>query len=252
MLKHVGLHNAQKVTIVLHQMPAEDHMCLIMYDDKLPPRYFQAVKSVLNTPAGQEVKDFATALEGAKLDDDRNLARVLYTEGHLKKVPCNQVFATPFGYDSANKIKLNELNAYTSKIAEGGEALQKLAEFDANKGMHKKARKENLGEGTAVAVAPTPTPVRPTSHVSQEEAHVSQSAQFEQVQHQNYAPVSVDPKTAGAELRMHGENLRNAALQMLQQAKLLTEKAEKIFPTEPKRGRGRPKGTGTKAVAKTK
>lgn len=240
MFKHIGLHNAQKVTIVLHQMPSEEHMCLVMYDQKLPPRYFDAVKKVLATPEAQSAKDFATALEGASLEDNRNLARVLFTEGHLKKVPCNQVFATPFGYESSNKIKLNELNAYTSKIAEGGEALQKLAEFDANKGYKGKNRKENLGEGTALPIPSTPTPSLPVRAV--ENTTIAQPEPIHQL--------AIDPQVASDELRSQGEVLRTAAVQLLQQAKILAEKAETIFPTAPKRGRGRPKGSGIKAIAK--
>jgi len=246
MLKHVGLHNAQKITIVLHQMPTEDHMCLIMYDQKLPPRYYDAVKRVLNTPEGQAAKDFASALENAKLDDDRNLAKVLYTEGHLKKVPCNQVFATPYGYESANKIKLNELNQYTSKISEGGEALQKLAEFDANKGYKGKNRKENLGEGTAVSIAPSPTPAQTSALARPQIPHFNNVEEMRQETHR----FAVDPQIASAELRNQGDILRTAAVQLLQQAKILAEKAERLFPTAPKRGRGRPKGSGIKAIAK--
>lgn len=240
MLKHVGLYNAQKVTIVLYQMPNEEHMCLLLIDDKLPPRYFQAVKSVLNTPAGQESKDFATALEGAELDDHRNLARVLYTEGHLKKVPANQVFATPFGYESANKIKLNDLNEYMKKIAEGGDALKKLQDFDANKGYKGKQRKENLGEGTAVPVPSTPTPSLPVAAKPAVTAEILPS----QIP-VPYVEPNVDPKSASVELRTQGETLRAAAVQLLQQAKILAEKAENIFPTQPKKGRGRPLGSKT-------
>jgi hypothetical protein len=247
MFKHVGLHNAQKVTIVLHQMPTEDHMCLVMYDQKLPPRYYDAVKKVLATQEAQETKDFATALESARLDDDRNLAKVLYTEGHLKKVPCNQVFATPFGYESSNKIKLNELNQYTSKIEEGGDALRKLEEFDANKGYKGKHRKENLGEGTPVSIAPTPTPVQTSAPVRQPAPTEQQSYWDAKASH---API--DPASASAELRNQGDILRTAAVQLLQQAKILAEKAETLFPTAPKRRRGRPKGSGINAIAKAR
>ena len=231
MMKHVGLHNAQKVTIVLHQMPAEEHMCLVMYDDKLPPRYFQAVKACVNSESGQASKDFATALEGVLLEDGRNLARVLFTEGHLKKVPANQVFATPYGYESANKIKLNELNEYMNKIDQGGEALQKLKEFDEHKGMQRKKRAGQIelneyGMPAETLALPALPPAPPR-----------------EVAPQAAAVLAIDAKEAGDALRSQVEILRASAVQLLNQAKLLGEKAEQIFPTLEKRKPGRPKGT---------
>jgi len=240
MLKHVGLHNAQKIVIVLNQMPNEEHMCLVTYQEKLPPRYYNAVMSTLNSPEGQAAKDFATALEGAKLEDDRNLAKVLYTEGHLKKVPANQVFATPYGYQSSNKIKLNELNEYMKKIEQGGDALKKLEEFDENKGYHGKKKKDDLTETAGIPIAPTPTPVNPVV--------------AKPVPEQVSVPASVltDPKSASNELRTQGDNLRAVALQLLKQSKILTEKAETMFPTQPKRKKGRPVGSVTVVKSKTK
>jgi hypothetical protein len=218
-------------------MPNEEHMCLVTYQEKLPPRYYNAVMSTLNSPEGQAAKDFATALEGAKLEDDRNLAKVLYTEGHLKKVPANQVFATPYGYQSSNKIKLNELNDYMKKIEQGGDALKKLEDFDENKGYHGKKKTETA----EIPIAPTPTPVNPVLK-SVPESILAPS------------PISTDSKSASNELRTQGDNLRAVALQLLKQSKILTEKAETLFPTQPKRKRGRPVGTltGTKTVVKSK
>lgn len=230
MMKHVGLHNAQKITIVLHQMPGEEHMCLLVYNDKLPPRYYQSVMACLNSESGQSAKDFATALEGVQLEDGRNLARILFTEGHLKKVPANQVFATPYGPASANKIKLNELNEYMNKIDQGGEALEKLKEFDEHKGMQRKKRPGQIELNefgmpaklvALPALPPAPVDVAP----------------------QASAVLGIDAREASDALRSQVELLRSSAVQLLNQAKLLGDKAEQIFPTLEKRKPGRPKGT---------
>ena len=151
--KHTGLHNAQPIFVVLHQMPdpAEGHMALILFRDKLPSAYSEAVVKCLNTPEAQAAKNFADALEKTSLPDGRNLAKVLYTEGHLKKVPTNQVFVTP---DSRNKIKLNDLNEYLTRIEEGGEALKKLEAMDKGRGMsrYKKDAKNKEARETVVTV----------------------------------------------------------------------------------------------------
>jgi len=148
MTKHIGLHNAKKIIIVLHKMPAEEHMCLVLINDKIPPRYYDAVIKALETPEAQNesTKDFAEILEKTLLDDGRNLGQLLYSESHFKKVPTNQVFATPYGYTSSNKIKLNDLNEHLSKIAEGGEALAKLEALDKGRGMNRKKRNGSLTE----------------------------------------------------------------------------------------------------------
>jgi hypothetical protein len=236
MLKHVGLHNAQKVTIVLRQMPSEEHMCLVLYDDKTPPRYFQAIKACLNSPEGQESKDFATALDAVSLDDGRQLARILYTEGHLKKVPTNQVFATPYGYESANKIKLNDLNEYLNKIDQGGEALEKMKQFDENKGMNKKTKSAQKLQEQSESF-PTPQQVKDIVGAESLATAISEVKEGKLI---------LDPKSASVDLRTQGENLRSVAAQLLQQAKLLADKAEQLYPTAGKRKVGRPIGSGLK------
>ena len=246
MMKHVGLYNAQKITVVLHKMPAEDHMCLCLIDDKLPPRYFQAVKNALVTPAAQEAKDFATALDGVLLEDGRGLAYILHTEGHLKKVPTNQVFMTPFGYDANNKkIRLSELNDMLGNIEQGGDALQKLKDFDEGKGLNKKTKSAtnsdapiNLKEQTELL--PTPQQVRDIVDGNNLVSAISNAKDGKLI---------LDSKQASVELYAQGENLRTVAAQLLQQAKLLTIKAEQLYPNTQKRGRGRPKGTGLKSKA---
>ena len=242
-VKHVGLHNAQKVTIILHQMnPPDEHMCLLVYDEKLPSKYFDLVHKAVLSKEAQEAKNFADILENVNLDDNRNLARVLFQEGHFKKVPANLVFATPFGYNSSNKIKLNELNEYTNTIEKGGEALKKMQELDEGRGLH---RKRKLGEAKALPIPSSPTPSLPLARTEAPASTLVTSVQWSPT-------LLTDPKNASEELRSQGDVLRSAASQLLEQAKILADKAEKIFPTQGKRGRGRPKGTGLKVISKTK
>lgn len=213
-MKHVGLFNAQHVTIILHKMPNEDHMCLVVFDDKCPPRYFDKLKEVVKTQEAQDAKNLADILENVTLSDGRNLARLLYTEGHLKKVPCNQVFATPYGYTSQNKIKLSELNDYIDKIEEGGEALKKLDEFEKTKGMNIKKRFDRKlpGEGAfAPAIPHTSSPTLPA-----------------------VVPESKDVMIA------ESEKLKFMAAKLLEESDLLMKKAEsevKISPVKKTRGR---------------
>lgn len=141
--KHVGLDNAKNIIIMTHQIPGEEHMCLVVYPDKMPPLYLQHLTRVLNSAAGQAAKNLMDEAFKMVLPDGRNLLTTLHTEGHLKKRPTKQVFVQP---DSRNKIYLSELNDMLSKIEEGGAAAQKLEQFDAGRGINKKAEQKKPNE----------------------------------------------------------------------------------------------------------
>lgn len=146
-LKHVGLNNAQKVIIIYNKVPSEEHMALVLYEDKLPALYADAVHKALVSKEGQSSINLSDALCKVTLPDDRNLLTVLHKEGHIKKVQTNQTFITP---NSVNKIRLSELNDTMDKIASGGEAAKKLAEFDAARGMNEKKRRNKIHGQLAV------------------------------------------------------------------------------------------------------
>ncbi len=204
MIKHVGLHNAQKIIIVLRKLPSETHMCLILVNDKLPARYFTEVMKVLQSEEGQKADDFSTALDSVTFDDGQQLSRILYTGGHLKKVPTNQVFVTP---DKINKVKLNELNEYLDQIAAGGEGLKKLQELDEASGM-RKTRPNSLAAG------------------------VQKSAEaLEDFAEQHPFPTNRSEPTDinfAKTLSDKGLELRNTAEQLLKQANALEEQAKTI------------------------
>ena len=95
MIKHVGRHGDKKIVILYRTVHGEDHMCLVAYSDLLPRTYHDAVMKTLETPAGQQAKEFADALFRNLLPDGRNMLHTLHREGLIKKVPTNQVIVTP-------------------------------------------------------------------------------------------------------------------------------------------------------------
>jgi len=171
--KHVGLSNAQKIVVVLHELEDEPHMSLVLYTDKMPSIYVQEVFKTLNSIEGQEAKNLADVLDGVLLPDGRRLAMVLHTEGHFKKIPNDNIFMTP---DSVNKIRLSELNGYLKRIDEGGEAFKKLKEIDDNRGM--KNLKKKLAKGQAIPepqTAITEIPVYEKASVVTQDSLIAQS-----------------------------------------------------------------------------
>lgn len=138
MIKHVGLHNAKKIVIIRHTVPDEDHMCLVVYTEKLPPMYHDEVIKVLESAPGQQAKDLDSVLHRNSFPDGRNILETLHKEGHLKKVQNNQVFVT---VNPQSKIYLSELNDLMNKLAQGGEAANKLQRLEEEKGMRSAQRR---------------------------------------------------------------------------------------------------------------
>lgn len=139
MYKHVGKHNEKKVVILFREVPGEDHMCLVVYSDLLPRIYHDAVMQVLESDVGQQAKEFADALHRSMMPDGVNALEALHRNGLIKKVPTNQVLVTP---TTTSSVRLDELNGILNEMAKGEDAVKRLAELDASKGMTGKKREQ--------------------------------------------------------------------------------------------------------------
>jgi hypothetical protein len=131
MIKHVGKHNQRKIAIVYRKVPDEGHMALVMYTDNLPMMVHDEAMKVLESDVGQQAKELADALFRHIMPDGTNCLQHIHKAGYLKKVPCNQVVVTP---TAKSTVRLDELNDILDKLEAGGEAAQKLADIDANRG----------------------------------------------------------------------------------------------------------------------
>lgn len=153
MIKHVGKHNNRKVVILYRTVPNEDHMCLVTYSDSMPVMIHERVMETLESPVGQQAKEFADALFRQTLGDGRNALSTLHAEGLIKKVPTNQVVVTP---TSNATVRLDELNDILKKMEGGEEATKKMAELDSNAGIKgTKKQAKDVGEPSMVNTAST-------------------------------------------------------------------------------------------------
>lgn len=132
MIKHVGKHNQRRVAIVYRKVPDEGHMALVMYTDNLPMMVHDECMKVLESDVGQNAKELADALFRHIMPDGTNTLAHVHKAGYLKKVPCNQVIVTPTAKASC---RLDELNDIMDKLEAGGEAAEKLADMDRNRGI---------------------------------------------------------------------------------------------------------------------
>lgn len=128
MLKHVVKHNNRKAALLYRQVPGEDHMCLMVYSDLLPRMIHDEVMKVLESPVGQQANDLADALFRNIMPDGQNTLQVLHVNGMIQKVPCNQVIVQA---NAKSSVRLDELNDILNEMAQGQEAVQRLAELDA-------------------------------------------------------------------------------------------------------------------------
>lgn len=132
MLKHIGNHNNKRVVILYHQVPNEDHMCLVVYSDLLPRMIHDEIMKCLESPVGQQATNFADALFRVTMSDGRNALTTIHQEGFIKKLPTNQVIVTP---TPNAKIRLDELNNLLTEMAKGEDAIKKLQTLDDNLGL---------------------------------------------------------------------------------------------------------------------
>ena len=152
MLKHVARHNQQKAVIVYRQLPNEDHMALIVYSAVLPVAVHDVLMRAVESPEGQSTPDLADVLFRTLDNEGNKLLNSLHRSGWLKKVPCNQVIVTP---NNKTTIRLDELNKLLNEMSKGDEAVKRMAELDASKGMvgQKKTSKSKVVE-TEVGAPP--------------------------------------------------------------------------------------------------
>jgi hypothetical protein len=153
MIKHVGKHNQRRVAIVYRKVPDESHMALIVYTDSLPSMVHDEMMKTLESEIGQQAKELADALFRTMMADGTNCLSSIHKGGWMKKVPTNQVIVTP---TIKSTCRLDELNDIIDAIDAGGEAAQRLADIDANRGIRGAQVKQGRELGQP-AVDPTRT-----------------------------------------------------------------------------------------------
>jgi hypothetical protein len=143
MIKHVGRHNNERVAILYKTVPGEDHMALVAYSGKLPALIHDEVMKTLESEIGQQAKELADALFRTIMADGRNALTAMHEEGLIKKVPTNQVIVTP---RANSHVRLDELNSILKKMEAGEEAIQEMANIDAQRGVRDPAKRSEPRE----------------------------------------------------------------------------------------------------------
>jgi hypothetical protein len=86
----------------------------------------------IESQIGQSAENLADALNRSYTKDGKIILQVLHAEGLMKKVQTGQVVVTP---NSNTRIKLDELNKILDEMQQGENAVKRLAEMDASRGL---------------------------------------------------------------------------------------------------------------------
>lgn len=131
-LRHIGKQGERNIAILYRQVPNEDHMCLIIQPDVLPAHWHDSIMKVLESDIGQQAEEFADALHRSLFTDGRNILETLHFEKMIKKVRTADVLVTP---RAGANIRLDELNKMLNEMKQGADAIKRMAENDASRGM---------------------------------------------------------------------------------------------------------------------
>jgi len=131
-VKHVGRHGDRKIALLFRQVPGEDHMCLLIYPEVLPAHWHDAIMKVIESDVGQQAEELADALSRSLLPDGRVILNTLHSERMIKKVRTADVVMTP---RTDATIRLDELNKMLNEMKLGTDAIKKMAEADATRGL---------------------------------------------------------------------------------------------------------------------
>ena len=131
-IKHVGRMGDRKLCVLFRQVPGEDHMCLIIHPEVLPAHWQDAIQKVIESDIGQTADELANAMHRSLLPDGRPILETLHNERMIKKVRTADVIMTPTPNSS---IRLDELNKMLNEMKQGDEAIKRMAQNDASRGM---------------------------------------------------------------------------------------------------------------------
>jgi hypothetical protein len=233
MIKHVGKHNNKKIVLMWRKVPGEDHMALVIYSDTLPRMIHDEVMRQLESPIGQNAKEFSDVLFRTTMPDGRNALEVLHREGFIKKVPTSQVLITP---TTKSSVRLDELNNILDEMSKGEEAVKKLSEMDQQSGMQNKKRRT---EGREVGMPPNNQSLSRTNQDVQPTANAV-----------DYLKGVLTDSDLAAQRLNQAELMKKQAEQLLAESQRLIAEANNLIPKsdalptnveQPKKKAGRPK-----------
>ena len=109
MLKHVGrmANNKRKVVVAYKVVPGEPDSAIVVTTENLMAEEHDTLMKLVESPAGQESEDLATAMARTPLPDGRNMLAAFNATGKMIKVKTADVEMTP---NTNTAVMLNVIN----------------------------------------------------------------------------------------------------------------------------------------------
>lgn len=159
-LKHVGKHGDRKVAVIFRQIPGEEHMALVAYTEILNQNIHDPLIATIESDLGQNADELGEALNRSYTKDGQIILQVLHREGMMKKVQGSQILMTPY---PGQNVKLDELNKILNEMKMGEEAVKRLAEIDASRGLQDPKDVARRMRGESTVKTPPPKKVQPSN-----------------------------------------------------------------------------------------
>ena len=123
-MKHIGqvANTGLKCVVVFREIydengnVTEPDNCLIVETERLPDMEHDDIVRVVESPSGQEAKEFFEIAHRSMFSDGINMLVKLNNMGYLKKYPTDQILMTP---NSHTSVKLSEINEIIRKTNNG-------------------------------------------------------------------------------------------------------------------------------------
>jgi len=108
-MKHVGRfkNTRRRVVVAYRTLPNDPYNALVVMTESLPASEHDDLMKLVESAAGQEEFELATAMARSYLMDGRQMLQAFHLTGMLRKVATNEIEMVP---DSVNTIGLDQLN----------------------------------------------------------------------------------------------------------------------------------------------
>ena len=100
-------NNQRRVVVAYRVVPGEPENCIVVTTENLAAEEHDALIKLVESPAGQESEELATAMARTSLPDGSNMLARFHTTGKMVKAPTSAVEMIP---NRNTAIRLNDLN----------------------------------------------------------------------------------------------------------------------------------------------
>jgi len=118
-MKHVGriVNTRRRVLVAYRTLPSDPTNSLCVMTESLPASEHDDLMKLVESAAGQEENELATAMARSYLTDGRQMLQAFHLTGMLRKIPTAEVEMVPDRNNTINLAELNEIIAQQKGVS---------------------------------------------------------------------------------------------------------------------------------------